>query len=165
MQPRRVLPWASLSTEMRFMILQILTQENRGLAVFASLCTEWQAILEKKKFRQLKLRSSCENDFEHMVVRQSGISWGSSNEPFIYREISKLFSFFSTWNSTDDGLTLELNAYSPSNSEHWFQNCYFGADDEDEEAIFQSSNHSQEVTANLHHPKHGWVDGPQVASP
>lgn len=61
-------------------------------------------------------------------------------------------------------MTLEFNAYSPSDSEHWFQNCYFGADDEDQEAISQSGDHSQETTAN-HDPKYGWVDGQQVASP
>lgn len=69
-----MLPWASLLTEIRFMILQILTQENRGLAAYASVCTEWQAIIEKKNFRRLKLRLSCLNDFEHMVIRQKGRS-------------------------------------------------------------------------------------------
>lgn len=189
MGPGNGFPWASLPTEIRFMILQILTQENRGLAADASVCTAWQAIIEKKSFRRLKLRSSCLNDFAHMVVRQRGHvmhiwlsmelrkytckncrwenpgSWASSNEAFIYRAVLKPFSILSTWNLTDDGLTLQLNAYFPSDSEHWCQNCYFGADDEGQQAISQSGDHSQASTPNLHDPKHGWVDGQQVAAP
>jgi hypothetical protein len=79
--------------------------------------------------------------------------------------ISKLFSILSTWNPASDGLTLEISVQSPSDSEHWFKNCYFGADDEDEDAIFGEGNQLQKIISKLHDPEHGWVDGQQVATP
>ncbi|KAG5761559.1 hypothetical protein H9Q72_010330 [Fusarium xylarioides] len=42
--------------------------------------------------------------------------------------IVRLFSILAKWKGS---LTLEFNAYSPSDSKHWFPNCYFGAPDED----------------------------------
>lgn len=39
----------------------------------------------------------------------------------------KLFSVLGAWQSTGR-LTLELNAYSPSDLEHWFKNYHFGLD-------------------------------------
>ncbi|KAH6665695.1 hypothetical protein B0J14DRAFT_210286 [Halenospora varia] len=63
-------------------------------------------------------------------------------------------------------MTLEISAKSPSDSQHWFKNCYFGTEnDEDEDVIFKSGNHLREATARLHDPKHGWIDGQQVAAP
>lgn len=171
------------------MVLGLLAQENQGLASYASVCKEWQAVIEKKNFARLKLRVSCLDDFEHMISRQRDLvkhlwlnielrpytcrscesiesgSWSSSNDTIVSRAIMKLFSILSTWNPANDGLTLELSAQSPSDSKHWFKNCYFGAHDEDGEVIFKTGKQLKEPTTKLHDPKHGWVDGQQVATP
>lgn len=188
MKTANMLRWISLPAEIRLMILELLGQETRGLAPYALVCEEWQAAIEKKNFRRLKLQASCLDDFEHMTSRQMGLvkhiwlnielrrytcrscqtlesgSWASSNDSIIRRAISKLFSILSTWNPAGDDLTLELSVQSPSDSEHWFKNCYFGADDEDEDVISGSGNQLPDTTAKLHDPRHGWVDGQQVTS-
>jgi hypothetical protein len=179
--------WGSLPAELRLVILELLAQEKSGLASYAQVCKEWQAVIEKKNFGRLKLRASCLDDFEHMVNRQRGLvkhiwlnielraytcrnCWTiSSNtsqslDNSIARvAISKLFSILSTWNPASDGLTLEISAQPPSDSERWFKSRYFGADDVDEDAYFGSQ--LQKTTSKLHDLKHCWVDGQQVAPP
>lgn len=59
--------WPSLPTEIRLMILELLPQEHRALASYASVCNEWAEFIEKKNFGRLKLRASCLNNLEHMV--------------------------------------------------------------------------------------------------
>lgn len=53
---------------------------------------------------------------------------------------------------------MELNAYSPSDSKHWFKNYYFTSDNKNnEDADFNCSS--------WHDPQHGWVDGQQNRTP
>jgi len=145
------------------MILKLLARENRGLASYASVCKEWQIVMEKKNFGRLRLRASCLDDLEHMVGRRrelvkhvwldielktynceecQSMRLGSmmEDQSILARAISKLFSILSTWNPVGGGLTLELSAQSPSDSEHWFKNYCFGAYDEDEDGIFELEN-------------------------
>jgi hypothetical protein len=58
-------------------------------------------------------------------------------------------------------LTLELNAYSPSDSEHWFKNYSFGSNDE----VNEDAPSAQKADCSWHDPKHGWINGQQVTSP
>ncbi|RDW75621.1 hypothetical protein BP5796_06442 [Coleophoma crateriformis] len=74
--------------------------------------------------------------------------------------ILKLFSILSTWQPTGC-LILELSAYSPSDSEHWFKNYHSGLEHEDVGDLIQQ----QEATTRWHDPKHGWVNGQQVEAP
>jgi len=60
--------------------------------------------------------------------RQEGEPTKSWNSSAISQEIWKLFSILSTWRPRADGLTLELNTYSPSDSKHFFKNYYFDSD-------------------------------------
>lgn len=176
--------WASLPAELRLMILNVLVRDCTGLASYASVCKEWQVIIEKKNFRRLKLGASCLDDFEKMTGRCKGLIkhvWLNielhrytcrccvymesytrmrNNNTVIQNAISKLFSILSKWNQPGNELTLELSSQSPSDSEHWFKNCYFGVRDEDEDVIF--GNQLQDTTSTLHDPKHGWVNGQQV---
>ncbi|KAK4142666.1 uncharacterized protein C8A04DRAFT_38061 [Dichotomopilus funicola] len=146
-----------------------------GLASYASVCKEWMDVIEKTNFSRLRLRPSCLDDLKHMVSRRKRLvrhiwlnielrsytcrscqwpesaSWSSSNN-----------SIITTWDATGDGLTLELSTHSPSDAEHWFKGSYFGTEDEDGNVIFESENQAQE---RIHDPRHGWVDGQQVASP
>ncbi|OIW32387.1 hypothetical protein CONLIGDRAFT_678788 [Coniochaeta ligniaria NRRL 30616] len=174
-----------LPAEIRLMILELLAQEKHGLASYASVCKEWAAVIEKKNFARLKLRPSCLDDLENMVGRQRRrlvrhiwlnielqpytcpecCQWpeSHSSSSVCSRAISKLFTILAAWNPTGHGLTLELSAQSPSDAEHWFKNYYFGADGEDEDDISESD--SRRLRPRIHDPKHGWVDGYQVAAP
>ena len=55
---------------------------------------------------------------------------------------------------------MELSVQSLGDSEHWFKNQYFGAEDED--TIFENEKPSQKVSED---PEHGWIDGHQVKIP
>ncbi|KAL1882517.1 hypothetical protein Plec18167_002933 [Paecilomyces lecythidis] len=180
-------PWASFPAEIRLMILESLTEEIDGLAC-APVCKDWQTFIENRILSRLKLRTSDLDYLEHITARQRRLVkhiwlnielrrytcrhcqrresslWRADNSSLINDAIMKLFSILSNWGSTDDGLTLELSMQSPSDSEHWFKNCYFGAHGEDENVSSRPKDH-RAATIRLHDPKHGWVNGRQVKAP
>ncbi len=175
-------PWPSLPADIRLLILdEISGQKHRGWAQCAAVCKEWQAILEPKNFSQLSLQPSCLDELETLVVRQRPLiqhiylnidlprytcracerKAATCNRrcTISRRAILRLFSILSTWKPTGR-LTLELNASSPSNSQHWFKNYCFGPGHEDTRDWTQ-----QEKAIRWHDPQHGWVDGQQVEFP
>ena len=174
--------WASLPPELRLMILEeIAQQRHRGWSSCAAVCKEWQTFVERQNFHQLKLRVSCLEELQDMVIRQRGLVkhiWLNIEFPrytcrscrtggplgrhitIITRAIHKLFSILSTWKPTGR-LILEINAYSPSGAEHWFKNYQFGAENEDNGNWVQQ----QEATNAWHDPDHGWVNGYQFEIP
>ena len=67
----QIAPLGSLSAEIRLMILEeVAQQKHAGWASLASVCKEWQFVLAKANFCRLKLRPSCLDDFERLIVRQ-----------------------------------------------------------------------------------------------
>ncbi|KND91372.1 hypothetical protein TOPH_03958 [Tolypocladium ophioglossoides CBS 100239] len=176
--------WMSLPAEIRLLILEAITfQKYPGWASLACVCKEWQLFIEKRNFRQLKLRVPCLDDFERIIIRQRDLVrhiWFDielpkytcrccdryepdsllHNSSIIRNGIWKLFSILSTWKSAN-GLTLELNAHSPSDSEHWFKDFHFASDDEGNEA----ETSIQEIGSRWHDPQHGWINGQQVKTP
>jgi hypothetical protein len=184
---RTAVRWLSLPPEIRLMILEaIAEQRHPGWASLASVCKEWQLVLEKRNFQRLKLQVSCLDDFERLVVRQRELvrhiqfdvelqkytcrsckwdesnSWSRRNSSIFNNGISKLFRILSTWGLQHD-LTLELNAHSPSDSEHWFKKYYFASDDEGSDGGV--SARETDPGRNWHDPWHGWVNGEQVRAP
>ena len=177
--------WESLAAEIRLMILELSTREkNPGWASYAAVCKEWQFYIEKKNFHRLKLRDSCLDEFKSMVVRQRDLvrhiqfiielpeyscyscrSYTSAaREPpeqsIIGDRIWELFSILGTWKPATGGISLELNVYSPSDSKHWFKNCYFTSDDGDLDAATSAHDgDGGEISSKLHDPKHGWFKG------
>lgn len=167
------------------MILELSTREkNPGWASYAPVCKEWQFYIEKKNFHRLKLRDSCLDEFKSMVVRQRDLvrhiqfiielpeyscyscrSYTSAaREPpeqsIIGDRIWELFSILGTWKPATGGISLELNVYSPSDSKHWFRNCYFTSDDGDLDAATSAHDgDGGEISSKLHDPKHGWFKG------
>ncbi|KAK0716754.1 hypothetical protein B0T26DRAFT_647594, partial [Lasiosphaeria miniovina] len=147
-----------LPAEIRLIILDTIAhQRHPSWASFASFCSEWQAIIETRKFQLLKLPVSCLDAFERMVIRQRELvrhicldielrkytcrtcdqgEQTDQNTAIFTKGVNKLFSILGPWKQAS-GLTLELNAYYPSDSDH----C--GTTD----------------------PDHGWVNGKQIASP
>lgn len=175
-------PWLSLPTDIRLMIFdEISGQKHRGWAQCVAVCKEWQAVLEPRNFSQLTLQTSCLDELETLVIRQRHLvqhicldidlpRYGcptckqtatmSFHRYMIFRKaILRLFSILSTWSPTGR-LTLELNASSPSDSQHWFKNYCFGPGHEDTRDWTQ-----QEKVSRWHDPRHGWVDGQQVQTP
>ncbi|OBT70758.1 hypothetical protein VF21_10169 [Pseudogymnoascus sp. 05NY08] len=181
--------WESLSAELKLMILEIhARQKNPGWASCAAVCKEWQFFIEKKNFHRLKLRGSCLDEFKHMVIRQRDLvrhiqfiielpeyscyscdtykPRASLEESVIGDMIWKLLSILATWKLTNGGITLELNAYSPSDSEHWFKKYYFNSDEEGlEDATPTQDGDGGETSHESHDPKHGWINGQQVQMP
>lgn len=62
--------WTSLAVEIREMILAALIQEGGSVAPFASVCREWQAVIEKQNFSRLKLTVPRLGDFSDIATRK-----------------------------------------------------------------------------------------------
>ncbi|KAK7935126.1 hypothetical protein PG985_000621 [Apiospora marii] len=177
------LKWTAFPAEIRHMILEIIVnQKHPGWASLASVCREWQYVLEKANFRKVKLGVPCLNDFERIATpqkreiiqhicfdielpRYKPKCCSRRRSPpeivdyFVTRGIHALFSILHTW-APGNALALELNVYSPSDCEHWFKNIHLSSDDteQDEDAL-------PDAGSRFHDPKHGWVHGQQIKPP
>ncbi|KAK2478910.1 hypothetical protein H9L39_08284 [Fusarium oxysporum f. sp. albedinis] len=171
--------WSSLPTEIRCMILETLTA-HKSIAPYASVSTEWRDFIEKKTFAHLRLHPLCldhleqlDNHYrgriEHLWLnielnrytcrscrKRESLTLSYSIAKILNEAITRLFSILTTWR---EPLTLELNAYCPSDSEHWFKNSYFGAPGEDK---FECQPHSPDT---IHDPEHGWPRGRVTKAP
>lgn len=182
--------WLSLPAEIRLMILDFFTrQKSPGWASYAAVCKESQFFIEKRNFHRLKLQGSCLDEFNRIVIRQrylvhhirldirlpkyscrscentETLLWESRKCSIIRDTIWTLFSILSTWDPASD-LTLQLKAYSPSDSEHWFKNHSFASND-DGTGVASSTQDGDpgEISSKWHDPKHGWVNGQRVKTP
>ncbi|KAH7170239.1 hypothetical protein EDB81DRAFT_156790 [Dactylonectria macrodidyma] len=178
-------PWALLPPEIRLQILEVVfRQGDRGSC--AAVCSEWKAFIEPQNFYRLELQVPCLEQLGHMTTRTAGLvrqirlnielpryscrscQWPESRSrksqhSSIFRAaIQKLFTVLSAWKPTDR-FVLELNTFSPSDSEHWFKNYCIGLDAQTDGESEQQQQ--QEAPARWHDPKHGWIDGRQVESP
>ncbi|KAH7204647.1 heterokaryon incompatibility protein-domain-containing protein [Fusarium oxysporum] len=171
--------WSSLPTEIRCMILETLTA-HKSIAPYASVSTEWREFIEKKTFAHLRLHPLCldhleqlddhyRGRIEHLWLnielnrytcrscrKRESLTLSYSIAKILNEAITRLFSILTTWR---EPLTLELNAYCPSDSEHWFKNSYFGAPGEDK---FECQPHSADP---IHDPEHGWSRGRVTKAP
>ncbi|KAI8402815.1 hypothetical protein FOFC_16242 [Fusarium oxysporum] len=171
--------WSSLPTEIRCMILETLTA-HKSIAPYASVSTEWRDFIEKKTFAHLRLHPLCldhleqlddhyRGRIEHLWLnielnrytcrscrKRESLTLSYSIAKILNEAITRLFSILTTWR---EPLTLELNAYCPSDSEHWFKNSYFGAPGEDK---FECQPHSADP---IHDPEHGWSRGRVTKAP
>lgn len=73
------------------------------------------------------LRYNCPACYSRETIAERNL-----NSMTIRLAISALFVVLADWETTKEGLTLEINAYSPSDSGHWFRGWYFGAPGEEE---------------------------------
>lgn len=183
--------WVSLPVEIRLLILTtIAEQKYPGWASFASVCREWQHVLEKVNFHKLKLGLSCLDGFRAIISPQkqelirhiyfdielprykpacccsAPRSQSTDIDDIINTIVSDgiltLFSILSTWRPAND-LALELNVYSPSDCEHWFKNIYLSSDEVEHDA--DVSTDASRAVILYDDPKHGWLHGQQVESP
>ncbi|KAI1176206.1 hypothetical protein F4777DRAFT_597829 [Nemania sp. FL0916] len=186
----RARSWVSLPAEIRLKILEtIARQKYPGWASFASVCKEWQSILEKANFRKMRLGLSCLDGVKHLTRPQKmGMihhiyfnielptytrrccvkgrhSPPCNTDAIVYNGLRRLLYILSTWNPENE-LALEVNAYSPSDNKHWFKNIYLSSNDvEDVEDNEDTITHLQKTRLQLHDPRHGWVHGHQSRPP
>lgn len=174
--------WTSLPAEIRLRILGHITHEKpHGWVSLASVCKEWQTVVEKENYRKLKLRSSRLGEFESMVppqkrqlirhiwldieLRRYGTRCCSKRHSSmktmgctVTKAIRRIYSILSSW-ETGNELTLELNVVCPSDHEHWFSNLHFSSDCVDDG---EESAKRYEADYPHHDPRHGWLHGAQV---
>ncbi|KKP04157.1 hypothetical protein THAR02_03749 [Trichoderma harzianum] len=183
--------WHFIASELREMILKSIVRcKYPGWGSLAAVSKEWQSVIEVENFRRLKLRYECVFQLEDMVaperqklVRHIWLNIGlfdydcgdchtretwnqrESNNIKMETALGRLFSVICHWPwQPEQGLKLELNAYSESDSEHFFQHYYIGAEQEE---------NPEEVRPNRvptrqppeHDPGHGWIDGQRVVAP
>ncbi|OBS28215.1 hypothetical protein FPOA_02156 [Fusarium poae] len=156
------LKWSSLPTEIRHLILNTIADlKNPRWAELASVSKEWQSVIGARNMAKLKLQSlSCFDRFRN-VVRQRHLDRSDrlrGIDSVVSYAIADVLTVLSTWD-TQGPLTLELNATSGSDTEHWAKNFRF---DDSHDA---SSQDLTLVEPDWHDPKHGWVDGVQVNPP
>ncbi|ROT40826.1 hypothetical protein SODALDRAFT_376579 [Sodiomyces alkalinus F11] len=146
-------PWPSLPMEIRRRILETMVgQKSPGWASLASVCKEWQLVIEKYNFRQLRLHPSCLSTLSRLsICRRELIR-------HILLDIELLP--FTTWGNGND-FTLELNAHSPSDSEHWFKHYHFTSNGRDDEDVTST----QVVDPSRTDMLHGWREGYQLMQP
>jgi hypothetical protein len=172
--------WALLPPEIRLLILEeVLRQGRHGSC--AAVCSEWKAFFEPLNFYRLELQVPCLEQLCRMTTRTARLvreirlnielprysclschsyesgSRISRHSSIFSAAIQKLFTVLSAWKPTDR-LVLQLNTFSPSDSEHWFKAL-------DAQTNGESEQQQQETPARWHDPKHGWIDGQQVKSP
>lgn len=136
--------WTSLPAEIRLIILELVAhQKHPGWASLASVCREWQVILEKSNYRKLKVPSSRLGEFKSMVpphkrqlvrhiwfdieLRRYSTRCCSKRRSLlknmglsVTKAIWKMYSILRSWEPANE-LTLELNVVCPTDSEHFFQ--------------------------------------------
>jgi len=172
--------WQSLLPEIRNIILKELAHDDTT-AIYAGVCKEWRFFFGKRNFSHLKIppsdldfldqlseESTRQVDHIWLNIELKGYScrmcrrietptWSYLNDRIIVEAVVKLFSALARWDHNQH-LTLELNAYSPSDSEHWFKECYFGAPGEEKFDVIPKSR-------DFHDPRHGWQYGDVVEHP
>lgn len=177
------LKWSSLPLEIRRMILNtIVDLKNPRWSALASVSKEWQSVIGARNMAKLKLRSPPCFEGLGIIARQRHLvrhiylsldlptyncalcrrrAWHprcNGNDVVTSRAIRTVLSILATWKTTGP-LTLELNATSVSDTEHWAKNFRF---DDDHDACYQNSTASE---TGWHDPAHGWENGFQVKPP
>ncbi|KAL7619524.1 hypothetical protein AAE478_010064 [Parahypoxylon ruwenzoriense] len=168
--------WGSLPAEMRLEILSLLP--GRGSSAYASVCDEWRTVIERANFRRLTLTQSCLASFaelhraearraiKHICLRIKletygcpdcenieGVKKRHRNNKVITTAIWRLFSILGSWTRTDsEGLTLEMEVYSASDSKHYFKHLVFGDNEPDLTRVRTSR-------------RHGWINGQLTVRP
>ncbi|KAF5565501.1 f-box domain-containing protein [Fusarium phyllophilum] len=175
----KMVHWHSLPAEIRCMILETLTAQN-GIALFASVSNEWRTFIEQKTFSHIRLHPDCLDHLEQLnnhyrgqikhlwlnielngytcraCRKRESLTLSYSIAVILREAITRLFCILTTWR---EPLTLELNVYCPSDSQHWFKNSYFGAPGEDK---FECQPPSDDP---IHDPDHGWFEGRVTKAP
>lgn len=178
---REALGWEDLPAEIRLMILSGITDlKFPGWASLAAVCQEWQHELEKANFHKLTLTVSCLNKFKTIMSprRREFIHHISFHVKLPRYEapccslrgshsilpkdsvfgdgICRLWSILRKWRPSKY-LALEINAFSLTDSKHWFKKLYFASD--------ETGDDEKPLPGPYHDKKHGWENGRKVSNP
>ncbi|WAO84926.1 Hypothetical protein NCS54_00215600 [Fusarium falciforme] len=127
-----------LPTEIREQIITEATQHSpRGH--LAAVSKEWQPLIEKNTFESLVVSIEQLSFLDYIKLSQYKCryclgedEWShhSRSNRIFSRSLMGLFRRLRRW--AEGNLTLEINAYSPSDSQHFFKGYYVGDPAEDE---------------------------------
>ncbi|KAL7914595.1 hypothetical protein GGI35DRAFT_152076 [Trichoderma velutinum] len=174
--------WICLPAEIRALVLDFLSKDGCNLAGFATVSREWQTVIEKHTFAQIKLTPSRLADFGSMTHRNQALVryiwlcleldeydcsecapdneiWGISDADNlrVTTTFVELFTALSAWKPSG-GLVLDISVHSPSDSEHWFKYLTFEPDAASGVCGPRRSP-EQPTMAKLDDHRHGWFDG------
>ncbi|KAL8894158.1 MAG: hypothetical protein Q9207_008540, partial [Kuettlingeria erythrocarpa] len=158
------------------MIIKAVTWTERGsLAHYATICREWQGVIEETTFGRLTLTPSRLDSFQKVPQRQMALvkyiwlnielhaydcsqcengetdPWWEGNAEIIRKAIRDLFRSLSTWGH-GESLVLDISAHSPSDLKHYSKHLHFGSDAVPEVGLRLGM-------AQTHDPRHGWFNG------
>ncbi|KEY75020.1 hypothetical protein S7711_01359 [Stachybotrys chartarum IBT 7711] len=153
--------WASLPPEIRLQILEVVSRQgSRGSG--AAVCSEWKTFIEPQNFHRLELQVPCLEQLPHMTTRTTGLV----RQIRLNIELPRYSCRSCQWpESRSHRFVLELNTFSPSDSEHWFKNYCIGLDAQIDGVSEQQQQQQQAAPVRWHDPNHGWIDGRQIDSP
>ncbi|KAM0429231.1 hypothetical protein ACHAPT_006445 [Fusarium lateritium] len=162
--------FTSLPLEVRLQIIADVIAISPRLPLLATVSREWQLEVEKKTFESLFISRDRLSHLHGMVTRTrerhvkhicfsidilrytcrvclfpnsaEDLSYNSST---VVTSLETLLFILGGW--TEGGLTLEINVYSPSDSQHFFKGYYVGIPVEDD-----ASNRSY---VSFSDPRHG----------
>ncbi|KAL6892461.1 hypothetical protein HDV57DRAFT_507238 [Trichoderma longibrachiatum] len=169
-------PWSGLPCEIRHSILMVIVRDRYpGWASLASVCTEWQSVIETENLRKItldedslkELKKNITNErrdrVQHIYLNVGLLTYDCNfcreeedmiemgvNTGLVIGPLFKLLKVLSSWpsRSPGKGLKLELNAYSDSDCMHWYRHYYYGAPIQE-----------WKTPIPLHDPYHGWTGG------
>ncbi|KAF5658539.1 hypothetical protein FCIRC_12871 [Fusarium circinatum] len=173
---RRRSSWAFLPQEIRRMILEEISRQNRWSRA-STVCKEWHTIVASKNLNRLELNRASTQGLEKVIMQRHLIRqiYLNMELPDYYctqcRNYSHLFDpsmltkealqsltkALAAWEPTHH-VTLELNAYSPGDPNHCFKNHLYGFEHENHENLLEK----QEAWDD---PDHGWFEGKQKEPP
>ncbi|KAF5724097.1 hypothetical protein FMUND_1162 [Fusarium mundagurra] len=168
--------WAFLPQDIRRMILEEISRKRRWSCA-STICKEWHAIVASKNLNRLELNRASAEGLKTIILQRHLIrriylnielpfykcrqcrGRSSSIEPVKLTEeaLQKLSKALAAWEPTHH-ITLELNAYSPSDLDHCFKNYLYGFKHENDGNLLEKQK-------ALDDPNHGWVKGKQVRPP
>jgi hypothetical protein len=149
-----VLTWSSLPTEIRHLILYILAKETSGLSRYASVCREWQKVIERVNFSHLRVTPSCLSLLDIFARSRRAIlrcikfcillqeydcsqcdlvpeiDWQERDQGIIDHALRALMFTLAMWEPCDSSLTIDISIHSPSDAKHHHQNFILETDND-----------------------------------
>lgn len=180
--------WAGLAPSIRHQILRFLLYDE-GLAGFATVSREWQAVIEQHNFARIDLTPSRLSQSKPILIRkrklihyiwyrlelqpydcsvctpeEDNCAMSDPDSSFVSEAFLSLCSALSQWEPNGD-LVLDVSVYSPSDPEHWFKYLDFRPDLPFGESPSRLRYDESSSWTPPHDPSHGWVDGRQATAP
>lgn len=170
--------WGNFPCEIRWMILTALTRNESSLSRYASVCREWQQVIEQSTFHQVKVTPERLPWLDEMTRprraslrciklsilllrydcsqcdRNASELWQETDTLIVKSALRYLLEVLSTWKSSSRGLTLDIAIFSPSDMEHYHRDC-----------VLDDTQNLQHRQFPLSDTRHRWKNNRQVSLP